>query len=102
MIKRNRRPAEPGRILKEYYLKPRGLSINKFAQAAGLTRKHVSNIVNGKAGITPETVVRFAQVLDTTAQYWFNLQNAVSLFDAQENLASWKPGEIHPADIVPA
>ena len=82
MLKRNRRPADPGRILREYYLNLRRLSINKFAANAGLTRKHVSNIVNDRAGITPETAVRFACVLETTPRYWLNLQNAVNLYDA--------------------
>ncbi len=97
MIEKKRRPTEPGRILKEYYLRPRGLSINRFAGSAGLTRKHVSNIVNGRAGITPETAVRFAGVLGTTPLFWLNLQNAVDLYDAQKSLAKWRPGKIPPA-----
>ena len=96
MITRNRRPTPPGRILHEYFLKARGLSIIHFAVDAGLSRKHVSNIVHGKANITPETAVRFATSLDTTAQFWLNLQNAVDLFDAQRKLASWRPPEVHP------
>ncbi len=100
MLKRKRRPTDPGRILREYYLNPRGLSINKFAENAGLTRKHVSNIANGHVGITPETAVRFARVLETTPQYWLNLQNAVDLYDARKNLAKWRPSEIHPATIA--
>jgi len=73
------------------------LSINKFSENAGLTRKHVSNIVNGRAGITPETAIRFARVLETTPEYWLNLQNAVHLYDARKNLAKWRPKEIRPA-----
>ncbi len=97
MVKRKRRPTAPGRILVEHYLKPRGLSINRFAQATGLTRKHVSNIVHERASITPETAVRFAAVLDTTAQFWLNLQNAVDLYDARQRLAAWQPPALHPA-----
>ncbi|MCH8237538.1 MAG: HigA family addiction module antidote protein [Proteobacteria bacterium] len=97
MLKKNRRPTGPGRILREYYLNPRGLSINKFAENTGLTRKHVSNIVNGHAGITSETAIRFARVLETTPQYWLNLQNAVDLYDARKNLAKWRPSKVHPA-----
>ena len=96
MITSKRRPTPPGRILHEYYLKPRGLSISRFAQNTGLTRKHVSNIVHGKANITPETAVRFATVLDTTAQFWLNLQNATNLFDVRGKLANWRPSEVHP------
>jgi addiction module HigA family antidote len=62
MPKRERRPTPPGKILQEFYLQPRGLSVSRFARAADLTRKHVSNTVNGPASITSETAVRFAEV----------------------------------------
>ena len=97
MIKRDRRPAPPGKILKLYYLEPRNLSVSRFAQAAGLSRKHVSNIVNDKAPVTSETAVRIAAVLDTTAQFWLNLQNAVDIFDAEQRLKRWRPHEVHGA-----
>lgn len=98
MLRRTRRPTTPGEILNELYLRPRDLSISRFANATLLTRKHVSNIVHGKAGITPETAYRFAQVLGTTPQFWLNLQNAVDLHDAQLKLRDWRPAEIHPAE----
>lgn len=97
MFRRNRKPTGPGTVLRTYYLAPRGLSINRFSQAVGLTRKHVSNIVNGHAGITSETAYRFAQVLGTTPQFWLNLQNAVDLYEASQRLSSWRPVTIHPA-----
>jgi len=64
------------------------ISIAKFAEACGVTRKHMSAIVNGHAAITAEMAARMAAVLGTTAQYWLNLQNAVDLYDAQERLAT--------------
>ena len=82
----SRRPTPPGEILAEFYLESRGISIAKFAEACGLTRKHMSAIVNGRASITAETAARIATVLGTTAQYWLNLQNAVDLYDAQVRL----------------
>jgi len=82
----SRRPTPPGEILAELYLEPAGISIAKFAEACGLTRKHMSTIINGRASITAETAARIAAVLGTTAQYWLNLQNAVDLHDAQARL----------------
>ena len=81
------RPSLPGEILVELYLEPRKVSIAKFAEAVGVTRKHMSAIVNGRATITAETATRMATVLGTTAQYWLNLQNAVDLYDARQRLA---------------
>jgi addiction module HigA family antidote len=87
---RTRRPTPPGQILAELYLTPHKVSIAKFAEAVGITRKHMSAIVNGRASITAETAARIATVLGTTAQYWLNLQNAVDLYDAEARLREMK------------
>ena len=92
-MKRNRRPTDPGTILKTHFLEPRGVSIAQFARATGFCRTHVSNIVNGKASITAGGAYRFSEVLDTTPEFWLNLQIAVDLYDARLDLAKWRPVE---------
>ena len=86
--RRTRRPSSPGEILAELYLAPHEISVAGFAEACGVTRKHMSGIVNGHVGITAEMAARIAAALGTTAQYWLNLQNNVDLFDARERLAA--------------
>jgi len=88
--KRTRRPSAPGEILVELHLAPHDISIAKFMEAVGASRKHMSAIVNGRATITAETAARMAAVIGTTAQYWLNLQNAVDLYDAEQRLAESK------------
>jgi antitoxin HigA-1 len=92
MIERGkkRRPSLPGEILVELYLTPHNISIARFAEAVGVSRKHMSAIANGRAGITADTATRMAMVLGTTAQFWLNLQNAVDLYDAHARLAEGK------------
>jgi addiction module HigA family antidote len=85
--RRTRRPSLPGEILAKLYLAPNEISIVAFAEACGVTRKHMSGIVNGHVAITAEMAVRIAAALGTTAQLWLNLQNAVDLFDAEKHLA---------------
>jgi antitoxin HigA-1 len=85
---RTRRPSLPGEILADLYLAPHEISTAKFAEACGVTRKHMSGIVNGHAAITAQMATRMAAMLGTTAQYWLNLQNAVDLYDARERLAA--------------
>ena len=85
--RRTRRPSLPGEILAQLYLAPHGISIAAFAEACGVTRKHMSGIVNGHVAITAEMAVRIAATLGTTAQYWLNLQNTVDLYDAENHLA---------------
>ena len=87
---RTRRPSLPGEILAELYLRPHEISIAAFAEACGVTRKHMSGIVNGHVAITAEMAARIAAALGTTAQYWLNLQNAVDLYDAEHRLAESK------------
>lgn len=94
MDERERRPRHPGVILERYYLHPRGITITRFAAATGLTRKHISNIVHGKADLSPETAVRFALVLGTSAEFWNNLQASVQLWDAQRKLADTRPSAV--------
>jgi len=96
MLKRNRRPTPPGVILKKYYMERRGLTVTRLATTTGLSRKHISKIVNSGAGISPEAAVRIAAVLDTTPALWLNLQGAVDLYDARKRLRLWRPREIVP------
>ena len=102
ICKLSRRPTAPGVILAELYLTPRKVSITKFAEACGLTRKHMSAIINGRAAITADTATRIAAVLGTTAQYWLNLQNAVDLYDAEARLreAARKPRPMAAFDAL--
>lgn len=91
MYKRNRAPTHPGVVLKEFFMKPNGISVLAFAAAAGVSRKHLSQIVNGHAGITPDTAVRIAAVIGNTAQFWMNGQTAYDLWHAEKRLAEGKP-----------
>lgn len=102
MCDRKRRPTSPGEILAELYLRPYNVSIAKFAEAAGLTRKHMSAIVNGRSAITAETAARIATVLGTTPQYWLNLQNAVDLYEAQNKLQTVERRPRHIQAFSPA
>lgn len=97
MLQPNRRPTLPGVILKEHYLIPRGISISAFARAVGCSRKHMSRIVNGDVRIEALLAVKIACVLDTTPQFWLNLQNAVDLYNAKQDMEGWKPNEIYHA-----
>lgn len=87
-IIRRRRPSDPGRLLKLYYLDSRGITISALAQSTRMSRKHISSIVNGHAPITADMATRLAAALGTTAQFWLNLQNAVDLYDAAEELSA--------------
>jgi addiction module HigA family antidote len=95
-----RRPSTPGEILKQHYLRPRHILISVFAEALGCSRKHLSNIIHGRARVDVTLALRMAALLGTTPQFWLNLQNNYDLYEAERKQRGWKPsGEFtaHPA-----
>ncbi|MBA3855968.1 MAG: addiction module antidote protein, HigA family [Cyanobacteria bacterium PR.3.49] len=85
-----RQPTLPGVILLEEFLIPLGISQSAFARHIGWTQPKVNEIVTGKRGVTPETAMVFADALNTTPQFWLNLQLAVDLWRAQQKHKSVK------------
>ncbi|MGH8137452.1 MAG: HigA family addiction module antitoxin [Steroidobacteraceae bacterium] len=67
-------PAHPGEVLKGMYMEPLGVTVTKAADALGVSRKHVSAIVNGRVPVTPDMAVRLAGVFGTEPEIWVNLQ----------------------------
>jgi addiction module HigA family antidote len=81
MLPRNRRPTPPGDILRYEFLEPLSLSQKQLAEALGVSRVRLSEIIRGKRAITPDTAFRLARVFGTTPEFWLGLQTAVSLWD---------------------
>jgi addiction module HigA family antidote len=67
-------PPHPGEILRELYLKPLGLTITEVAKGLGVTRKTLTVLVNGHAGVSPEMAIRLSIAFDTTPESWLNSQ----------------------------
>ncbi|MGD0828138.1 MAG: HigA family addiction module antitoxin [Desulfobaccales bacterium] len=80
MLPRNRRPTPPGEILRHEFLESLGLSQKELAEALGITRVRLSEILRGKRAITPDTAFRLARFFDTTPEFWLGLQTDVSLW----------------------
>lgn len=73
-------PSHPGEILLEMYLKPLDVGISEAAEALGVTRKHVSGIVHGRAPISADMAVKLAAAFGTEAEFWMNLQTQHDLW----------------------
>jgi addiction module HigA family antidote len=78
-------PPHPGEILKSLCLEPLGLSVTDAAEALGVSRKTLSAILNGRAGISPEMAVRLSIAFDTTAESWLNQQTQFDLWRAEQS-----------------
>ncbi len=78
-------PPHPGEILKALCLEPLGVSVTDAAAALGVSRKTLSSILNGRAGISPEMAVRLSIAFDTSAESWLNQQTQFDLWHAEQS-----------------
>lgn len=72
-------PIPPGEVLREEFLKPLGLSINRVAREVFVPPGRISAIVGGKRAITADTALRLGKFLGTSPQFWLNLQSEYDL-----------------------
>jgi len=77
-------PPHPGEIIKELCLKPLGISVTAAAEGLGVSRKTLSAILNGRAGISPEMAVRLSIAFDTSSESWLNQQSQYDLWQAEK------------------
>jgi antitoxin HigA-1 len=83
-------PPHPGEILRELCLAPLALSVTDTAKALGVSRKTLSAVLNGRAGISPEMAVRLSMAFDTTAESWLNQQLQYDLWRAEKRRKTLK------------
>ncbi len=67
-------PIHPGEMLREDFLAPLGLSINRLARELMVPPGRISAIVGGKRAITADTALRLGRYFGTSPQFWMNLQ----------------------------
>lgn len=78
-------PPHPGEVLQGLCLKPLNLTVTEAARALGVSRKTLSSILNGRAGISPEMAVRLSIAFNTSAESWLNQQLQYELWRAERN-----------------
>ncbi len=79
-------PPHPGEIIKEMHLKPMNLTITRLAKDLSVSRKAISDLVNGHASISPEMALRLAKAFHTTPELWVNLQTQYDLWIASQGI----------------
>jgi addiction module HigA family antidote len=77
-------PPHPGEIIKALCLKPLDVTVTQAAEALGVSRKTLSSILNGRAGISPEMAVRLSIAFGTSAESWLNQQTQFDLWHAEQ------------------
>ena len=89
-------PAHPGEVLRDYLGE---MSISDAATRLGLTRAHLSRILNGHAGITANTSLRLSAALGTSPDFWLKMQMNHDLWLEQQRPSTFK---VHPFPHTPA
>jgi len=82
---RSRKPTHPGEVLLEDVIKPLGITITDAAKDLGISRKTLSELVNGKCALSPELAVRIAKATNTSPESWLAMQTKLDLWKAMQN-----------------
>ena len=83
-------PPHPGEVLRELCLEPLDITVTKAAEALGVSRKTLSAILNGRAGISPEMAIQITKAFDTTPESWMNQQMQDDLWQAKNSAVDIK------------
>ena len=78
-------PPHPGRIVRQDCVEPLGLTVTEAAKVLGVTRQALNNLVNGKAGISPEMAVRISKAFGGSPEMWLRLQANYDLARIQQD-----------------
>ncbi len=77
-------PPHPGEIVRWECLEPLGLTVTKAAEGLGVTRQALSDLVNGKAGVSVEMSIRLSKAFGSSPETWLGMQMAYDLWQARE------------------
>ena len=83
-------PPHPGEHVRLNCLEPLALSVTAGAKALGVSRKTLSELVNGRAGVSPDMAVRLSMVFGSSARHWMQLQMNYDLWRAEQRAAQFE------------
>ena len=77
-------PPHPGELVRHECLEPLGLTVTRAAQGLGITRQALSNLLNGRSGVSVDMSVRLSLAFGSTPETWLGMQTAHDLWLARE------------------
>jgi addiction module HigA family antidote len=99
---RKLKPVHPGEILREEFMKPLGLSMNRLSLELRVPLTRIADIVNGRRRVTADTALRLARYFRNTPTFWMNLQTHYDLEVAEDEIASRVACDVRPSEAVAA
>ena len=79
-----RRPTHPGEMLREDFLPDYELSVSGLAEAVGVSRQSINELLRERRAVSPEMALRLARLFGNSPEFWLNAQRAVDLWDASQ------------------
>lgn len=79
-----RRPTHPGEMLREDFLPDYGLTVSTLAEALGVSRQSINELLRERRSISPGMALRLGRLFGNSPEFWLNAQRAVDLWDAAE------------------
>jgi len=101
-MRRKLRPVHPGEILREEFMVPPDLSMNRMAMDLRVPVTRIADIIKEKRGITADAALRFARYFKNSAAFWVNLQTRYDLEVAQDEIAAKVERDVRPLEQIPA
>jgi addiction module HigA family antidote len=89
-------PIHPGEILREEFMTPLGISMNRLSLDLHVPLTRIAEIVHERRGITPDTALRLGRYFDTSARFWLNAQSSYDLEVAQDALQRTIERDVRP------
>lgn len=93
-----RRPIHPGEILREEFLPEYGLSATALAEAAGVSRQSMNELLRERRAVSPEMALRLGKLFGMSPEFWLNLQQNIDLWEAARGLKR-EIAHIHPLQV---
>ncbi len=78
------RPTHPGEMLREDFLPDYGLTVSGLADALGVSRQTVNELLRERRAVSPEMALRLSRLFGNSPEFWLNAQRAVDLWDAAQ------------------
>ena len=85
-IRMKRRPTHPGEMLREDFLPDYGLTVTSLANAIGVSRQSINELLRERRRLTPEMALRLARLFGNSPEFWLNAQLTVDLWDAAQTI----------------
>ena len=81
-----RRPTHPGEMIREDFLPDYGLTVSSLAQALGVSRQSINELLRERRAVSPEMALRLGRLFGNSPEFWLNAQRALDLWRAAETL----------------